>query len=212
MDFSSRDIQLLYGERFFLIEADEAKKESVPPQEKAPTTEQTKVEESTANPKVEVTSPKETVEAASKDEEPLEQTSVPTPKAEPAPPIHLLQNGPQAVWKMRPTAQFVVVLRKAEFANRDLTGLLKNQLLQAQIDPAMVGFGVIPDDANSIDLSNAEKPFVLLFDPMGAQWRGKVQAADKSVWPLPQLKQCQTDASATRKVLDAMAALKQLLN
>ncbi|MEM6348306.1 MAG: hypothetical protein AAF927_30780 [Bacteroidota bacterium] len=210
MDFSSRDIQLLYGERFFLIEADEPKEQSVPPQEKAPRPEQTEATESNSNPKIEevTASPKAKSEMPAKVET-KEQAIPPTPTA---PPIHLLQTGAQAVWKMRPTAQFVVVLRKAEFSNRDLTGLLKNQLLQAQIDPSMVGFGVIPDEAKSIDLSTADKPYILLFDLMGAQWSGQVKAADKNVWPLPPLKQCQTDHTATRQVLNAMAELKQLLN
>lgn len=204
MDFSSSDIQLLFGERFFLIEEEASKEESVPPKENSPTTIAPKVAEPTpelkASPSAEVAK-----EVASKPEPEAVQTP-------PSPPIHLLQSGVAVVWKMRPTAQFVVVLRKQEFANRDLTGLLKNQLLQAEIDPAQVGFGIISDEAKTIDLSSAEKPYILLFDRMGEEWPQQVQIADKKVWPLPSLQQCQSENSATSQVLEAMVAIKNLLN
>ncbi|MEL7534651.1 MAG: hypothetical protein AAFN10_25310 [Bacteroidota bacterium] len=214
MDFSSNDINLLYGERFFLIEADEAKGGSVPPQEKAPIAAETKAEAVKPSPQTEEASPnpKEVVESTPAVESPKPVAAEPAAVVPSPPPVHLLTTGEKAVWKMRPTAQFVVVLRKQEFANRDLTGLLKNQLLQAQIDPTMVGFGIISDEAKSIDLSSSEKPFVLLFDQMDAQWPAHLQAGDKTVWPLPNLQQCQTDPSATRQVLEAMATLKKSLN
>lgn len=198
MDFSSSDIRLLYGERFFLVEPEEAIVESVPPKENAQTPPKTEVSEVA---EAENIPPAKVVEAIVE--------AAPSP---PAPPVHLLEAGETVAWKMRPTAKFVVVLQKQEFSNRDLTGLLKTQLLQAGIDPTLVGFGIMADGASSVDLSSAKKAFILLFDQLGKEWPESVKTKDKTVWLLPSLQQCQQDTAATKKVLTALDAVKQLLN
>ncbi|MFK7922038.1 MAG: hypothetical protein AB8H47_08775 [Bacteroidia bacterium] len=220
MDFSSSDIRLLYGERFFLVEPEEAIVESVPPKENAETPPKIEVSEKVIAESVPLKEKAETppkVEVAKPEGENIPQAKVAeaiaeTPASPPLPPIHLLEAGETVVWKMRPTAKFVVVLQKQEFSNRELTGLIKTQLLQAGIDPALVGFGIIADGASSVDLSTAEKAFILLFDKLGKEWPISVKSKDKTVWLLPTLQQCQQDAGATQKVLTALEAVKQLLN
>ncbi|MEL7339607.1 MAG: hypothetical protein AAGM67_03905 [Bacteroidota bacterium] len=174
MDFSSGDIRLLYGERFFLIE-DDLIEESVPPKEET-------TPEKAASPEPES---KLKVEAVA---------VTPTPLQSPPPlPLEKLQSGAKVSWKMRPTAEFVTVLRQSEFGNKTLTGMLKSMIVEAGIDPAKVGFGVIPDDAQSVDLTNCEKSLILLFDRLGTDWPAKLEVANKQVWPLPKLALCQSD-------------------
>ncbi|MEL6846220.1 MAG: hypothetical protein AAFP02_23690, partial [Bacteroidota bacterium] len=104
-----------------------------------------------------------------------------------------LQSGAAVNWKMRPTSEFVTVLRQSEFTNKPLTTLLKSMIIDAGINPAKVGFGVIPDEAEKVDLTSCEKSLILLFDRLGTDWPAKLAIADKQVWPLPTLVHCQSD-------------------
>lgn len=178
MDFSSGDIRLLYGERFFLIEGD-LTETSVPPKEET-------------DPQKAAT-PEPVSQPEAKKGEKMASAPVPPPL-----PLEKLQSGVEVSWKMRPTSEFVTVLRQSEFTNKTLTSLLKSMIVEAQIDPAKVGFGVIPDDAKMVNLASCEKSLILLFDRLETDWPAKLEVANKQVWPLPKLAVCQNDKQAAQ--------------
>ena len=65
-----------------------------------------------------------------------------------------LTEGSVIAWKMKPDAQFALILRPDEFSNKELTSLLKKAILDAGINTKMVGFGVMEQESSSWNIAN----------------------------------------------------------
>ncbi|MEL6674297.1 MAG: hypothetical protein AAFR61_18970 [Bacteroidota bacterium] len=183
MKFSTADIHRLYGQRLFLL----------PSLQEVPSSEAP--EEAVAEPKAE------------------EKLQVSEPQAvEPNPDLSVLTSGSAVTWRMKPQARVVMIIREEEFPQKELTGLLKAQLVEAGIDPQWVGFGVIPQGATAIDLQEMALSAALVCEDFGKNWPAPVQLAEKRIWVVPGLQQMAGNPQRTAALRQAMTEIREFLS
>ncbi|MEL6252440.1 MAG: hypothetical protein AAFR87_10560 [Bacteroidota bacterium] len=107
-----------------------------------------------------------------------------------------LQSGQKPVWKMKPGARLALILRKSEFTNKALTGILKESMVKAAINLKHIGFGVIEDQVTSLDLSDMGVPFAVLCDKLDQKLNSPVEMELKKIWLSPSLANVASDPSA----------------
>lgn len=200
MKLNSSDILRLYGKKLFVLEGWE-KSDTVDKD----ILEQAPKQETEVSEKVEIA--ETPVEVPEKKAEPQEVEVVVETKPE-SPKIDLSRftTGSPVVWKMKPSAKFALILHKSEFTNRALTSLLKQSILKAGIDPALVGFGVIENESTHVKLENMSVDFALICDKMGDA-PSPLTLSSKKVWLIPRLSELPENEAKQKELDDAMAGL-----
>lgn len=174
MKLSPADIKRLYGDKLYIL----------PEQEKVPPSVQPSPEEKEEQPIVEEAPSLEAVK-----EDVLEEQ-------EAVMDLSPLKSGQQPVWKMKPGARLALILHASEFSNKALTTLLKESMVKAAIDLKQIGFGVIEDDASSLDLSQMGVPFAVLCNKLGGNLNSPVEMTGKKIWLSPRLAEANAEAAA----------------
>ncbi|MDW3649194.1 MAG: hypothetical protein R8P61_19155 [Bacteroidia bacterium] len=174
MKLSPSDIKRLYGDKLFILPEPEKSQLAEEPVQEAK---------------------EETLEVAAV---PTVEAIVEEVKEEVVPVIDLspLQSGQQPVWKMKPGARLALILHKSEFSNKEFTGLLKASMLTAAIDLTQIGFGVIEDDARTLDLRDMGVPFAVLCDKLDSSLSSPVEMEGKKIWLSPHLAEAIKEVSA----------------
>ena len=132
------------------------------------------------------------------EEEPAEEALPPKPD------YALLEQGSPVVWKLKPQAQLVFVLREAEFGNRELTKMLGAEVAAAGIDTSKIGFGILFGEGPAWDFSKMEVPVALICHDFGQGWGDSISWNGKRISFAPSLQQAQQDASSKSLLLQAL--------
>lgn len=143
MKLTPQDIARLYGKKLYIIPSS------------APSTHEKQAPVPNEPAMTEVELPKEQVQAVES------QTEVEKSKAKNY--NHLFEGGAPITWKMRSTSKIALILKADEFANRELTGMLKGLITEAEIPLQMAGFGVCEGEVESLDLSQMPVTLAVLF-------------------------------------------------
>ena len=124
------------------------------------------------------------------------------------PDYSLLEQGSPVVWKLKPQAQLVFVLREAEFANRELTKMLGAEVAAAGIDTSKIGFGVLAGEGPGWDFSKMEVPVALICHDFGQGWENAIVWNGKRISFAPSLQQAQQDSASKDLLLQALKAIQ----
>lgn len=223
MKLNSSDILRLYGKKLFVLEGWEKSPTSPDPvevSEEKPVLiaeevgKQTEIQEKVASPVVpeEKVVEEVLVEKAEKIvTEPQEPEPVEVLEKVEAPDLSRFSSGKAVVWKMKPSSKLALILPKSEFTNRELTGLLKASIVKAGIDPAFVGFGVMEEGSQAINLDDMAVNFALICNKLGGDLSSPVELAEKKLWLVPALAELAAQPEKQEELDSAMAAIAGLL-
>jgi len=175
MKLSPADIKRLYGDKLFILPEPEKTEAVAEPVQEA--------KEETVEVPIAVPSVEAVVEEVKEEATPVIDLSP-------------LQSGQQPVWKMKPGARLALILHKSEFSNKALTTLLKESMIKAAIDLKQIGFGVVEDNASSLDLSEMGVSFAVLCNKLGGKLSSPVEMNGKKIWLSPKLAEANAEAAA----------------
>ncbi len=120
-------------------------------------------------------------------EEGEKESEAPTAKDRPGVPPAFLKGGAAIDWKLKEHSQLALIIAQSEFKNKELTSLLKQCMLQSGVDLSKVGFGVMPDEAGQLDVTDLPTPVGVLFRSFKGQAGTPVEWADKVLFEGSQL-------------------------
>ncbi|WNJ16936.1 hypothetical protein [Pontibacter sp. G13] len=217
MDFDLSDIRRLYGDRLYIVPAqniseDQAEASPVPEDSSLPGQEPSTAP--VAPPKPEEQSPEVQQSEQVESQAPVIPQEVVPPKPVTSPPFEAgrLTAGKPVQWKLRPTAKMVLVLSEEEFRNRQLTGQLKVWVEQAGIPIQEVGFGVFDGQDSSWDFSQSPLLTVLCFHSMASTVEPYYQVGPTRIWMCPSLAHGQQDANASLSILNQLKQAYQTIS
>jgi hypothetical protein len=174
MEFTPDDVKRLYGARLFVMPEDRV--ELLP-----------SVEPTTNLPA----------------EEPSPQEKEPAVVAPPPLDPQMFRQGSAIDWKMKANANLALLLPAAEFANRELTGLLKQAVLDAGINVARIGFGIYDDQAESWNFSDMPVSVAVVCGGCGGRLSAPLNVDQKELFPAPALAEAHRDL-ALKETLKAV--------
>lgn len=114
----------------------------------------------------------------SEDSSPESSGPVAEPPIPTVPPAQLKQ-GASVTWKLKPESTLALIISSSDFSNKELTGYLKQCLLQSGVPLDKIGFGVFPDGMTEFDLQDIPTSAGILFcEPAGLdatpiQWQDR---------------------------------------
>ncbi len=115
-----------------------------------------------------------------------------------SPPVpSLFQGGTSVIWKMRPTAKLALVLSEEEFANRKLTSMLKQAVLDAGLSTQDIGFGIYDARASSWDFREQSVSRAVVCGACAGKLTATLQIGDKTLIPAPALMEEGAQANLT---------------
>ncbi len=100
----------------------------------------------------------------------------------PTVPPEILKSGHKIDWKLKPDSQLALIIQTSEFGNKELTGLLKQCMVQSGVSLKKIGFGVFEDSANDFNLMDMPTPAGILFSPFPNQVSQPIEWNDKHVF------------------------------
>lgn len=97
-----------------------------------------------------------------------EVAAPPVEPAIPTVPPEQLKHGASVTWKLKPDSTLALIISASDYGNKELTGYLKQCLLQSGVPLDQIGFGVFPDGATEFDLQDIPTAAGILFcEPAG---------------------------------------------
>lgn len=142
-----------------------------------------------------------------KEDSPKQEVSSVVAEAEPT----LFQEGVDIDWKMKPDSKLALVLNQEEFENAESTSLLKQWVLQAELDTKGIGFGIIPKGAESIHFTDMPVEIAVVFGPPEAPGVDSITVAKKDIFILPQIHLLQADTSGPQRAISTLQQAKFLI-
>lgn len=125
----------------------------------------------------------------------------PEKEAHPTVPPEFLKSGHPIDWKLKPDSQLALIIRKSEFGNKELTGLLKQCMVQSGVSLKKIGFGVFNDDVNEFNLMDMPTSAGILFSAFPEQASQPVEWNDKHVFGADPLKSLSDEAKRMELIL-----------
>lgn len=135
------------------------------------------------------------MESPASSEESREISSVPTV------PPEFLKSGDSVEWKLKPDSQLALIIRKSEFSNKELTGLLKQCMVQSGVSLQKIGFGVVADDVNTYNLLEMPTSAGILFSTFPDHISQPVEWNDKHVFGAASLSALSEEVKRTELIL-----------
>jgi len=125
------------------------------------------------------------------------------PQAEELPtvPPEFLKSGHKIDWKLKEDSQLALIIRKSEFGNKELTGLLKQCMVQSGVSLQKIGFGVFEDGVSEFNLMDMPTPAGILFSVLPQQMPQPVEWNDKHVFGADPLESLSEEAKRTELIL-----------
>lgn len=125
-----------------------------------------------------------------------------TPKEElPTVPPEFLKSGHSIDWKLKPDSQLALIIRKSEFGNKELTGLLKQCMVQSGVSLKKIGFGVFDDGVSEFNLMDMPTSAGILFSAFPEQLSQPVEWNGKHVFGADPLESLSEEAKKTELIL-----------
>jgi len=155
MEFTPEDVKRLYGTRLYLLPDD-------------------------AEAALLLVDPGEPETSVASAPEP---TAKPEAPATPDPAIFAI--GRAIDWKMKANANLALVLTASEFANRALTALLKQAVLDAGVNVARIGFGIYEAEADSWDFGSMPVSVAVVCGACAGKLSQPLAVKDKQLFPAP---------------------------
>ena len=100
---------------------------------------------------------------------------------------HLFTEGEAIDWKMKPDSLVALVLAEDEFADKDATSQLKQWVLQAELSPQHIGFGIIPASAKAIHFNDMPVKIAVVFGAPESPTQDSISLADKDIFILSRI-------------------------
>lgn len=100
----------------------------------------------------------------------------------PTVPPEFLKSGHKIDWKLKADSQLALIIRKSEFGNKELTGLLKQCMVQSGVSLQKIGFGVFEDGVSEFNLMDMPTPAGILFSALPQQTSQPIEWNDKHVF------------------------------
>lgn len=119
----------------------------------------------------------------------------------PTVPPEFLKSGHAVEWKLKQDSQLALIIRKSEFSNKELTGLLKQCMVQSGVSLQKIGFGVVPDDAHTYNLLDMPTPAGILFSPFPDQQTQPIAWGGHHVFGAAPLAALSDEAKRTELIL-----------
>ena len=119
---------------------------------------------------------------------------------------HLFTEGEAIDWKMKPDSQVALVLMEEEFADKEATSQLKQWVLQADLSPQHIGFGIIPAMAKAIHFNDMPVKTAVVFGAPEAPPQDSINLGEKDIFILPRIHKL---LSASHGKDQAVSTLKQ---
>lgn len=125
-----------------------------------------------------------------------------TPEIEqPTVPPEFLKSGHSIDWKLKPDSQLALIIRKSEFENKELTGLLKQCMVQSGVSLKKIGFGVFNDGVSEFNLMDIPTSAGILFSAFPKQVSQPVEWKDKHIFGAAPLESLSDEAKKTELIL-----------
>lgn len=110
-----------------------------------------------------------------------EPDAVPVERAIPTVPPAQLKQGTSVTWKLKPESTLALIISSSDFGNKELTGYLKQCLLESDVPLENIGFGVFPDGTTAFDLQDIPTSTGILFcEPDGLD-AAPIQWLDRTI-------------------------------
>ncbi len=119
----------------------------------------------------------------------------------PTVPPEFLKSGHSIDWKLKPDSQLALIIRSSEFGNKELTGLLKQCMVQSGVSLKKIGFGVFEDGVSEFNLLDMPTPAGILFSAFPDQISQPIEWKDKHVYGAASLSALSEEAKRTELIL-----------
>ncbi len=128
-------------------------------------------------------------------------SEAPEKEAHPTVPPEFLKSGHPIDWKLKPDSQLALIIRKSEFENKELTGLLKQCMVQSGVSLKKIGFGVFNDGVSEFNLMDIPTSAGILFSAFPKQVSQPVEWKDKHIFGAAPLESLSDEAKKTELIL-----------
>lgn len=116
-------------------------------------------------------------------------------------PPEFLKSGHSIEWKLKPDSQLALIIRKSEFENKELTGLLKQCMVQSGVSLQKIGFGVFDDGVSEFNLMDMPTSAGILFWAFPDQISQPVEWNDKHIFGAAPLENLSDEAKRMELIL-----------
>ncbi len=120
--------------------------------------------------------------------------------------------GQSVDWKMKPNTQMVLILKEEEFSQKPLIDLLKSMVLKAQIPTDLIGFGIMPKDAEEISLEDIPTPVGVLYGPPGTHIPDSMRLRNCDIFISPSLQHIADHPNEMDQMAQTLQRAKFILN
>lgn len=132
------------------------------------------------------------------------------------PSLKTFFQGSNITWKIKSQSKIALILEETEFSNRNLTNSLKSLILQANISPTQIGFGIIQQIDHNFDLTDMPMKIGVFFggftDSAQAELPSSLSLADKDLFFTKKMSQITASDSLQAEVITMLKRVKFLLN